>query len=649
MSQFLAIFQIGPVQEFIGCARRTQDLWSGSYLLSYLSCVAMRRLGELQRKNPEQIIVYPALAGQKLFEYVSKGSGKPPQGAELSPSVPNRFVARLNGDEKNVRAGLSAAEEEIHKTFALIAECVEKRLNNALTTIGASTVDGSIWRRQTGRFFETYWVLQPHNGDYKASYREAAALFDARKSIRDFYPAGKEPGWKCTLCGQREPLCPKSEDDSCDRRRLQDFWNAMREAVRRDIGYAFKEGERLCAVCATKRLAPSYVFEVKHEFPSTSTVAVADFVYAAAKQLGSGEPASDPSTLLSKIETLARDAGEPFLVRAMPKSEDSFSKGDLQRFVQLEGDWFYKETYDGLAADIDAGKLGVGRDKVDKAQRALESLRASLREYQDIPEPSKYYALFRMDGDSIGKIISKCDADEHRKLSSAMGDFCQNAVTNAIEKENLGKVVYFGGDEGLALVSLRQLLPTLRDCRASFTEKLKDWKATASVGAVIAHHQQNLARVLGEAEAALKRAKELPDKDAFCVAILRRSGAPAYARAKWFYKDFDVVAYLDFLLKFYLDDKLSDVWWYQLSREEWGLKTIDEGSGKTSFGVDFARLETARLLLRHLKGHVSRGETRRLTEGIGLLLKGMRSQQQSWEEFIALTGLASFIARGGGR
>jgi CRISPR-associated protein Cmr2 len=322
----------------------------------------------------------------------------------------------------------------------------------------------------------------------------------------------------------------------------------------------------------------------------------------------------------------------------------------LNQFVQLEGDWLYRETYDALAADIDAGKLRVNRDKVEKAQKALNSFLANLENCRDIPEPSKYFALFRMDGDSIGKIISSCDADEHRELSRAMGDFCQNAVTNAIEKENLGKVVYFGGDEGLALVSVRDFLPAMQSCATKFRDKLKPWKATASVGAVIAHHQQNLTRVLDEAAAALKRAKELPDKDAFCVAILKRSGAPMYSGAKWFYEDFDVVAYLDFLRKLYLDDKLSDIWWYQLSREEWGLKTIDEGSGKISFDVDFARLETARLLSSHLKkGHVSRDETRQLTEGIGLLLKGMRSQHQSWEEFIALTGLASFIARGGGR
>ena len=36
MSHLLAI-SVGPVQEFIAAARRTRDLWFGSYLLSEIS------------------------------------------------------------------------------------------------------------------------------------------------------------------------------------------------------------------------------------------------------------------------------------------------------------------------------------------------------------------------------------------------------------------------------------------------------------------------------------------------------------------------------------------------------------------------------------------------------------------------------------
>lgn len=35
-------FQIGPVQDFIAAARSTRDLWSGSYLLSWLVAAGIK-------------------------------------------------------------------------------------------------------------------------------------------------------------------------------------------------------------------------------------------------------------------------------------------------------------------------------------------------------------------------------------------------------------------------------------------------------------------------------------------------------------------------------------------------------------------------------------------------------------------------------
>ena len=37
----MLMFTIGPVQSFIEAARKTEDLWMGSYILSYLVATAM--------------------------------------------------------------------------------------------------------------------------------------------------------------------------------------------------------------------------------------------------------------------------------------------------------------------------------------------------------------------------------------------------------------------------------------------------------------------------------------------------------------------------------------------------------------------------------------------------------------------------------
>jgi len=41
----LVMFAIGPVQELIAQARKTVDLWAGSYLLSYLTYKAIEYIG----------------------------------------------------------------------------------------------------------------------------------------------------------------------------------------------------------------------------------------------------------------------------------------------------------------------------------------------------------------------------------------------------------------------------------------------------------------------------------------------------------------------------------------------------------------------------------------------------------------------------
>jgi len=58
-------FQLGPVQEFIAAARSIRDLWSGSYLLSWLMAAGLKKLSELV--GPDAVI-FPNLREQPLFD-----------------------------------------------------------------------------------------------------------------------------------------------------------------------------------------------------------------------------------------------------------------------------------------------------------------------------------------------------------------------------------------------------------------------------------------------------------------------------------------------------------------------------------------------------------------------------------------------------
>ncbi len=58
-------FQLGPVQDFIAAARSTRDLWSGSYLLSWLMAAGLKALSA--EAGPDAVI-FPNLLGQPLFD-----------------------------------------------------------------------------------------------------------------------------------------------------------------------------------------------------------------------------------------------------------------------------------------------------------------------------------------------------------------------------------------------------------------------------------------------------------------------------------------------------------------------------------------------------------------------------------------------------
>lgn len=132
------LFQLGPVQDFIAQARSTRDLWSGSYLLSWLMAHAVKAVAD--ELGPD-VIIYPSLRGQPLFDrlhratlydqihYPGKGGREEKlwerlgyessEGRELllTPTLPNRFLAVVPAGrgEELARAAERAVREELRR------------------------------------------------------------------------------------------------------------------------------------------------------------------------------------------------------------------------------------------------------------------------------------------------------------------------------------------------------------------------------------------------------------------------------------------------------------------------------------------------------------------------------------------------------
>ena len=106
MSQSLLKVQIGPVQDFIAQARSTRDLWSGSYLLSWLVASGLNCLMQkgaeagLDETKLKACVVFPRLESQPLLQKLRPNLFPPPGGNYnndelLTPNLTNLFLAEL--------------------------------------------------------------------------------------------------------------------------------------------------------------------------------------------------------------------------------------------------------------------------------------------------------------------------------------------------------------------------------------------------------------------------------------------------------------------------------------------------------------------------------------------------------------------------
>lgn len=739
------LFALGPVQSFIAAARKTQDLWAGSYLLSFLSWQAMKVVAEAW--GPDSII-FPDLCGQPfadLWLIEEKGLRfieRPSEDMLSSPTLPNRFLAILPIDEAANIA--EQAVESVRKAFKEICSTVKRRVEREANI----TPDGewnNIWQRQVENFLETYWAVLPWGEDYKqfleafktwcqspqepwefaaiveqyektgytpnigTCYSKLYALTErglgSRKATREFAQQ-VEPHFKCTMIAELEPVHLAEHTDFG---KLREFWN-KRMIPRLPL---LRSGERLSAIALTKRLAAAYYFkaandegglgwDIETSFPSTSTVATSSFKQQILEALPKGDMKlfERVNRYVIRVRTLlgddrAKSAPLPKLAEAAARAHKRTP--DLPwDFARLDGDWLFEESFN---------KRDLQRELTEKwkddpaglesaRQEALEAL-ADLLDFakrNNLGAPSRYYAVLVMDGDQMGKWLAgefaprlqdilhpnvwndpKLDGEWrklgemlrplnpslHLAISKALRDYSLATARRIVEEEHLGKLIYAGGDDVMAFVSLCDLPEVMRKLRAFFTGALTgddnevDWvagsgfartetgfqltmgmTATASMGVAIAHHMQDLGQTLAAARAQEKRAKDGLGRNAFSIALMKRSGGHESFGAKWYYAK-DGSVYVDTLQclihwrdVFWRDD-VSPKFAYVFREEMWALSDLPpEAISK----------EAHRLLGRHLNAQLSKDEKNEI--GVRLLDEGLL---RLFESNVSLDELAKFL------
>ncbi|MBZ0275575.1 MAG: type III-B CRISPR-associated protein Cas10/Cmr2 [Anaerolineae bacterium] len=525
----IIILTIGPVQGYISQARRTQDLWQGSRILSYLASQGVHHAAA----QPEAEVIYP---------YIQSGE---------TDNIPNRIVVRWNGTDQGARNCAAGMEKAIRGAWLKLSENTR---DFVLTGELARTGAGTIWEEQESTWLECYWVVAPENPDsYSNTMHQANNLLGARKMLRNF-PQIRERDRKCSITGEHGVLGDEQ------------FWKTVR-GRQRNLAI-LSEHERLSAISTIKRFAHERRADNTHlqfakRFPSTSSIAAAPFKYDVLRaldgQLG-GDTAKRDSlrrTLKDFIQALLglfqkpadlffSDGGDPnpeyFGLIENTISQNTLKQELIQQFRSIDGDFLFEDTLISKTIEEYSGNPPEKRQMAAVLQSFSALLKAATA--LNIPKPQPYLVILSMDGDHMGKTLGDLgDKQQHSSFSRTLAAFARNDVKRIVEEQYIGRVVYAGGDDVLALLPVRGALQVAEELRKRFSEVIDDAQImncnkeaihlTVSTGLACIHHTHNLQDAVHAASHAQKNAKNQYGRDAVAVEFLRRSGEPRSMGHKW--------------------------------------------------------------------------------------------------------------------
>lgn len=516
------LVSLGPVQDFIASARKCQDLWFGSWMLSTLAratSIAMRN------QCGAESLVFPATVD---------GNGE-----SEAPAVANKILCLVPDGQQAAR----------------VAEIGRLAMNSELLAMAADAFDrvrdrGRNWfnRRvaldQVRAMMEFQWVAVPYEapGDYEGARRRAEALLAERKNTRTWGPVtwgGQVP--KSSIDGLRESVLDEALFSNVRQGRL------TADAARED--YFVNTAERLCGVGMLKRVGAEvddYGNRRRPCFHSTSHVAAAPLL---ARMERSGQRAVEAfARYVNELDRIGVRLqrfriAEPWggLVELAHPWEEGNPLHRISRAFPhadrgLDG---YLLFEDRLSSILEEESTCPDAQLRDAPRVAARSLQAFMRDL-GVASPPAYYALLQADGDNMGRAIDRLATLEgHKALGAALDRFSLRA--GEIVRGHAGSLIFSGGDDVLALVPLHTAIQCSRALHDAFGELVGveglENGPTLSVGLAIAHHMEDMAEVRDLARKAEKLAKRYAgpegEKNALAVVVSKRSGGTLRVVGSW--------------------------------------------------------------------------------------------------------------------
>lgn len=418
---------------------------------------------------------------------------------------------------------------------------------------------------------------------YPAIYDLLDRVAAAAKSVRPFTQT-KSEGYRCDLTGEAEWLTTDRAQLSYGKTGRKDaptLWNAAAQA----LPGLLRKGEHLSALAMLKRLWPRTF--------------VAEIANVTGENIGRYVVSTHTMALATSLESwIARDGGKNAPAALLDEARTPTALP--RRLVRLLNG--KSAATQQLAKTLPAWLDDDEATDQEARQRQVKELLGE--------KPEAYYAFIMMDGDKMGAWLSGTEADynlpyaktwhpqirekakgrfpqldaylkadravspaRHMAISAALNGFALHLARHVVEDLCKGKLIYAGGDDVLAMVSVDDLLRCLFLLRLAYSGvwpeksaeldellatvdtkkraifkrghallggqliRLMGQKATASAGAIVAHHQTPLSRVLRELRATEKRAKNDGGRDAFSINLLKRSGGAVHLTLPWLQPD----------------------------------------------------------------------------------------------------------------
>jgi CRISPR-associated protein Cmr2 len=493
LMKYLFLVSIGPVQAFIASARRTRDLWFGSWLLSELSKAAAQ---EIVHNRIGNSLIFPAPSNEQLLE------------KDTPLNIANKIVALI--DEPPQQLG-KAVYEAIKKRLDFIKDQVFKKVVD---------FDQATAEKQIENLVEYLWVALPfENTDYAKARKNLEALMVARKNTRDF----KHVSWgssapKSSLDGQLESVIP----ERLYQRRGLSAQQQQKQIKELYDNYKAGPAEQLSGVDLLKRLGNA---GNEAHFPSTSHIAALPYLMRLTKLDDSAGAKELLDAYVAKIYEIAGLQKRVVMIDRIP---EQYADWEHEILGGYDGSLLFEERL----VDIVTDTTGF--------EPAKEILRAFYAHVKARPIP--YYAILLADGDFIGVAIDAQskhakEADKHREISRVLAGFSRDA--RKIVKNHLGTPVYAGGDDVLAFMPLHTVFACAKELAEEFSKRLttftydKDHSPTLSIGIAVVHHLDSLREALDLARNAEKQAKGVSGKNAVAIRVSKRSGEERAVAGKW--------------------------------------------------------------------------------------------------------------------